>query len=132
MSLFDSFKERGNAFFKTGDYKEAIECYDHCIGIQPNEPVAYSNKAMCQIKTGNYIGALKSCHACVPHIQPDNPAHKKLAEKLKYRMKVASERLGITDDFYNDLLEPKNEKLQGTNEITITEVDNLPEEFRNM
>ncbi|GMM54141.1 Tah1 protein [Maudiozyma humilis] len=132
MSLFDSFKERGNTFFKAGKYKDAIGCYDHCIKIQPSEIAPYTNKALCQIKSGDYEGAIVSCNEAKNHVQPGNPEHKRLSMKLTHHLTVASEALGITQEASDDLLPPKKESEEGTSEITIVEVDTLPAEFRRI
>lgn len=61
-------REEGNALFKSGQYGEAISIYTKLIGILENEDdqivnlsLIYSNRAACQLKTGDLSGTVRDC-----------------------------------------------------------------------
>jgi len=43
-------REKGNTFFKAGDWPEAIKCYTEAIARLPTDPRAYTNRAAAYIK----------------------------------------------------------------------------------
>jgi len=43
-------REKGNTFFKAGDWPEAIKCYTEAIARLPADPRAYTNRAAAYIK----------------------------------------------------------------------------------
>ncbi|KAJ1556461.1 RNA polymerase II-associated protein 3, partial [Cladochytrium tenue] len=43
-------KEKGNLFFKKGDFKKAISCYTKSIGLDPTSAVVPVNRAMAYLK----------------------------------------------------------------------------------
>lgn len=56
---------RGNEFFKKGDYENAVRSYTRCLGINTKSGVAYSNRAMCHLKTRDWIKAEKDATAAL-------------------------------------------------------------------
>lgn len=48
----EALKEAGNAAFKAGNYREAIEKYTLAIKADPSNGVIYSNRAQALIKVG--------------------------------------------------------------------------------
>jgi len=44
--------EKGNRYYKQGEYKKAIDCYDKAIKINPKDAMAWNNK-------GNVYSELK-------------------------------------------------------------------------
>lgn len=51
-------KNKGNDFFKKGDYEEAINYYTKAIGLNPNDASYYCNRAACYMKLKKYFLAL--------------------------------------------------------------------------
>ncbi len=47
-------RERGNDYFKKGDFYEAIKCYTRSVVINKNNATTYSNRAMAYLKTKEY------------------------------------------------------------------------------
>ncbi|CAB4252270.1 similar to Saccharomyces cerevisiae YCR060W TAH1 HSP90 cofactor [Maudiozyma barnettii] len=123
MTTYEHEKVKGNSFFQEGNYIKAIECYNDCILIDPDEPVAYSNKAMSLIKLGENEKAIRVCNVALTKIDPDKQLHEAIGRKIKYRINVAK-----------DAIDKAKQTLQvqtngSFNNITIQEVDQLPGEF---
>ena len=58
---FSSFSQ-GNAYFKQGDYENAIECYTKGADLDPTNPLLPANRAMALLKQEKLVLTLKSDH----------------------------------------------------------------------
>ncbi|SMN18355.1 similar to Saccharomyces cerevisiae YCR060W TAH1 HSP90 cofactor [Maudiozyma saulgeensis] len=123
MATYDDEKKRGNSYFQEGNYNKAIECYNNCILLEPNEPVAYSNKAMSLIKLGENEKAIRVCNVALTKIDHTCEPHEVISRKIKYRINLAKEAI---DKVRQTTQTPTDEIC---NNIIIREVDKLPEEF---
>ncbi|RZC40709.1 RPAP3 C and/or TPR 11 domain containing protein [Asbolus verrucosus] len=63
-------KDKGNEFFKAGDYKEALRHYTNSINCKPIL-ASFTNRALTNIKLKNYKNAIDDCHSALA-IDPDN------------------------------------------------------------
>ena len=54
----EEFKLKGNAFFTTHHYLDAVKCYEQAIELNPNIPAYYGNTAMCRVKLEEYGQAI--------------------------------------------------------------------------
>jgi tetratricopeptide (TPR) repeat protein len=43
----ESYKEKGNEYFKKGDYEKAIENYTYACEIDPKNHLYYTNRSLC-------------------------------------------------------------------------------------
>eukprot|EP01117_Protostelium_nocturnum_P008231 TRINITY_DN2937_c0_g1_i1.p1 TRINITY_DN2937_c0_g1~~TRINITY_DN2937_c0_g1_i1.p1 ORF type:complete len:557 (-),score=247.91 TRINITY_DN2937_c0_g1_i1:105-1775(-) len=58
-------KERGNDFFKKGQFPDAIREYSDAIARNPKDHVLYSNRAATYTKLGEYRYGIKDCDECI-------------------------------------------------------------------
>ncbi|CAI4037636.1 hypothetical protein SMKI_03G1140 [Saccharomyces mikatae IFO 1815] len=105
VTQFEKEKELGNALFKQGLYREAVDSYDQLITAQPQNPVGYSNKAMALIKLAEYTHAIQTCQEGLRYAL--GPEHAAIRSKLQYRLKLSQTEAGSI-------------------EIPVIEVDELP------
>jgi stress-induced-phosphoprotein 1 len=61
----EAFKEQGNAFFKSGKFKEAIEKYVSATKIDPNVAAYWSNMAACHEKLRQYEEMAEASRSCI-------------------------------------------------------------------
>jgi serine/threonine-protein phosphatase 5 len=54
MSVAEKKKDEGNEHFKAGHFKDAIDCYNAAIDLDPEVPAFYTNRAFCHIRMENY------------------------------------------------------------------------------
>lgn len=66
-------KDKGNAAFKEGDFKAAIDAYSQAIRCDVSNPIYYSNRAMAALKIMEFDQAERDCSAALtlerPHPQ---------------------------------------------------------------
>ena len=105
----------GNKLYKKGDFNGAIKCYTRCIGLNPENYVAYSNRAMAYIKAKNFASAEEDCSSALRL----NPEHvKSWNRRGTARNKLGRHRAALRDFESVLLYEPRNK--QAINEIRKT------------
>ena len=52
----EQFKDTANAFFKRGDYAEAVKGYSRAIQACPKNPMYYNNRAAARLKVRVCVG----------------------------------------------------------------------------
>jgi len=58
-------KDKGNAFFKSGNYDSAINSYTTGIQLDPENPLLAANRAMAFLKKEQYQSAENDCTLCL-------------------------------------------------------------------
>ncbi|KAJ3299348.1 RNA polymerase II-associated protein 3 [Borealophlyctis nickersoniae] len=102
-------KEKGNAFFRKGDYKRAAACYGKSMKFDPTNAVLPVNRAMAHLKLFNYVEAESDCTTGLA-LDPKNV-------KALWRRGIARRELGKLDEAKGDLelagvLEPANKSMK--------------------
>jgi RNA polymerase II-associated protein 3 len=105
----------GNKLYKKGDFNGAIKCYTRCIGLNPENHVAYSNRAMAYLKGKNFASAEEDCSSALRL----NPKHvKSWNRRGTARNKLGRHRAALRDFEAVLVYEPRNK--QAINEIRKT------------
>ncbi|AOA63139.1 hypothetical protein PP7435_CHR2-1042 [Komagataella phaffii CBS 7435] len=145
-----SLKQKGNQAFADGSFQEAANIYQEALQLDPQNPVLYSNRAMCYVKLNNWHQVLADTTAGLELRVNDT----KTQVKLLWRKGLALSKLGNVSEAlesFNKALEldPNNatvkselerlvlnkrrKHLQSENgsllSLTIENYDVLPSEF---
>lgn len=61
----EKMKEKGNEFFKKGDYASAIEHYTYATEMDPNNPVFFTNRSTCYYKMDKMDKSLRDAQKSI-------------------------------------------------------------------
>ncbi|XP_011402495.1 PREDICTED: sperm-associated antigen 1-like [Amphimedon queenslandica] len=92
---FEDSKSKGNEFVKQTNYQAAVECYTHCVSLQPHEVAPYTNRALCHLKLSQFSLAEDDCSKALA-LDNTNP-------KALYRRALARKGLGKLNEALKDL-----------------------------
>ena len=106
---FAQLKAEGNELFGKGQHSAAIECYNTCAILQPNNPLPLSNRAQCHLKLRDFHLAEQDCDAALTI----DPAHVKSLFRRATARKELKRAPGAVDDLQRLLqLDPINKPAQ--------------------
>ena len=97
----EEYKLRGNDFFSSGKYFEAIVCYSKAINGDPSNPIYRSNRALCYLKTEYFEEALLDAEKAI-ELDLNSP-------KFKYRLAMSWSGLGNHEKSVQILEEIRND-----------------------
>ncbi|PSN46108.1 Protein unc-45 B [Blattella germanica] len=109
----NSWKEKGNEAYKTGDWDEAYKCYSKAIKLckedTSEKAVYYKNRAAVHLKRNEYTEARDDCSAALEIVQND--------PKALFRRCQAFEALEKFEEAYKDArqvhtVDPGNKAIQ--------------------
>ncbi|GFO38019.1 sperm-associated antigen 1-like [Plakobranchus ocellatus] len=92
---FEDVKARGNLFVQKGQYAEAIDCYNKCIALKPDQVASYTNRALCYLKLNQANEAATDCERAL-QMEPKNPKalyRRALARKMSHQYKLSLQDL---------------------------------------
>ncbi|TPX50745.1 hypothetical protein CcCBS67573_g10070 [Chytriomyces confervae] len=125
-------KDKGNAFFKTGNYQGAVNAYTAALDLDPQFSSCLSNRAVCHLKLGAYNECIQDCTAALSVTNQEHeilsdrdpvaamsakPAHDAAQVKVFVRRAAALNLLGRVADAVKDYeraiaLDPRNDELK--------------------
>lgn len=149
MPTAEELKAQGNKAFSNKEFKKAAKIYRDAIKLNSNNPVLYSNRALCFIKDQDWNRALRDCEDGLSHnpnlntkvklIYRKGVVYKNLSDipnaiecfnqvvKIDPQNTAAADELKVLENTPN-----KKIKLQSDScvSIPIKDVDSLPKEFQ--
>lgn len=116
-------KEKGNEYFRSGDYEDAVLYYGRSLAFDSGSAVVYANRAAAHLKTRNYIAAEADCDAALARDDTYVKAWMRRGSVRHSRGKYVD----AIADFHKVLeLDPKNtaaRKSMGESEAKLREVE---------
>ncbi|KAK3097301.1 hypothetical protein FSP39_008500 [Pinctada imbricata] len=110
-------RDKGNAFFKSGNYQAAINAFTHAIRYSPKMPSLYSNRAACHLKIRNFFKAIEDCSKAMDLLHPPVPQNADSRCKALVRRGTAFCELELYVEGLQDYeaalkINPNNEQLK--------------------
>lgn len=62
---WEEYKERGNNYFKTKLFQQAVDSYTQAIDLKPGEAALYSNRSACKLSLKEFQAAYDDASKCV-------------------------------------------------------------------
>lgn len=85
----EALKAKGNAFFKSGQYADAISKYQEATKLDPNVPAYWSNMAACYEKLGKYEDMAEAARSCIKADRTFTKGYFRLATALKAQNNIS-------------------------------------------
>ncbi|KAI1803815.1 hypothetical protein F4811DRAFT_553468 [Daldinia bambusicola] len=117
-------RERGNDFYRKGQFDEALKEYQKAATLAPSDPSPLSNLSAVSFETGKYTECIDSSTKAL-NLLPTGPAHDTLKQKLLFRQAKAHLHLSNLDDAEKVL-----DQLVPGKEVTV--LDDMLDELREI
>ncbi|XP_069701296.1 dynein axonemal assembly factor 4 [Periplaneta americana] len=126
-------KDKGDSFFKVGNYLGAISAYSHAIQLGSKMPALYSNRAAAHMAIGNLHKAVNDCSTALELLTPCVEKNALSRARCHARRGSALCKLGLMRQGLGELeaavaLQPNDDKLRMDLEKTRALVDSSPHE----
>jgi len=59
--LAEQLKQKGNEYFRSGDYEEAVNCYSQAIQKNSQNPLLWTNRANARLKLQQWDEVIDDC-----------------------------------------------------------------------
>lgn len=110
-------RDKGNDFFKAGNYQSAVNAYSTAIRYSPQLPSLYSNRAACHLKLRNFFKAIEDCSKAIDLLHPPVPQNAASRVKALVRKGTAFCQLELYVEGLQDYecalkIDPNNEQLK--------------------
>lgn len=129
-AAFDAARERGNAFFRRGEYDSALSAYTEAETLNPLSPVPPSNRALVYLKQQRWQQAREQCAIALQLLQElpsqnnnDPKWSDNLKVKLLLRRSAACDKLHLYQLSADDLSQVL--RLQPDNAQARTDLESL-------
>ncbi|XP_071454113.1 dynein axonemal assembly factor 4-like [Hetaerina americana] len=90
-------KEKGDSFFKLGNYHGAIAAYTHGIKLSGKMPALYSNRASAHIALGNFFKAAEDASMALELTTPHTASNALARARCHSKRGAALWKLGLLD-----------------------------------
>ncbi|CAG9321751.1 unnamed protein product [Blepharisma stoltei] len=115
-------KEKGNEFLRSGDYENAIDCYNIAEYYQPTNPAIFCNRALAYLKSKKYENAIEDCDKAI-HFKSNYAKAYVRRGKAYLALKEYSK---ASKDFGSALkIEPNNSEIQNDLQICMEELSKI-------
>ncbi|XP_787717.1 dynein assembly factor 4, axonemal [Strongylocentrotus purpuratus] len=110
-------KDKGDSFFKGGNFQAAVNAYNTAIRLNGKVPAFYSNRGACHLKLRNFIKCIEDCSKAIELLTPPVPANASSRLRAHTRRGTAFCELELYAEGLQDYvaalkIEPKNEQLR--------------------
>ncbi|XP_077989227.1 dynein axonemal assembly factor 4-like [Glandiceps talaboti] len=112
----DWLKDKGDKFYKNGNYLAAVNAYNQAIRLNPKLPSLYSNRAACHLQLRNLMKCIEDCSTALDLLQPPVQANASSRLKVHIRRGTAFCEFELYVEGLQDYeaalkIDPGNEKL---------------------
>ncbi|XP_022375461.1 RNA polymerase II-associated protein 3 isoform X2 [Enhydra lutris kenyoni] len=107
-----ALKEKGNKYFKQGNYDEAIECYTKGMDADPYNPVLPTNRASAYFRLKKFAVAESDCNLAIALNRSYTKAYAR-----RGAARVALQKLEDAKKDYEKVLELEPNNFEATNEL---------------
>lgn len=110
-------RDKGNEFFKAGNFQAAVNAYTTAIRYSPKMPSLYSNRAACHLKLRNFFKVIEDCSKAIDLLHPPVPQNASSRVKALVRKGTAFCELEMYVEGLQDYecalkIDPNNEQLK--------------------